>query len=116
MAKPDEEHVQLCDDIANRARERTAIPLRDIQAICRKETLVSIPADQNLAQAIEIFGSGIHQILITDQSSAVIGALSQLKVVEFFWNERVNFPVIDRLYPATLTDLQLGSQQIIAIK
>lgn len=116
LAKPDEEHVQLYDSIAKRAQDREAIPLRDIQPICRHEQLVSLPPDEFLPGAIEVFGSGIHRLLITTQEGETIGVVSQLKVLEFFWNEGINFPVIDRLYPALLRDLQIGSQQIIAIK
>lgn len=116
LAKPAEEHVSLYEDIARRAQDREAIPLKDIQPICRHEQLVSLPLDEFLPGAIEVFGSGIHRLLITAPDGETIGVLSQLKVLEFFWNEGVNFPVIDRLYPAILRDLQIGSQQIIAIK
>ena len=37
-------------------------------------------------------------------------------MVDFFWNEGVNFPTIDRLYPALLRDLGIGTQQIISVK
>ncbi|KUI71873.1 Protein SDS23 [Cytospora mali] len=115
LAKPEEELVQLYDSIARRAQDREAIPLRDIQPICRHEQLVSLPPDEFLPGAIEVFGSGIHRLLITSQTGDVVGVLSQLKVLEFFWNEGINFAVIDRLYPAVLRDLHIGSQQIIAI-
>lgn len=116
LAKPDEEHVALYDSIARRAQEREAIPLRDIQPICRHEQVVSLPPEEFLPGAIEVFGSGIHRILVTTQEGETIGVVSQLKVLEFFWSEGINFPVIDRLYPALLRDLHIGSQQIIAIK
>lgn len=116
LAKPAVEHVSLYEDIARRAQDREAIPLKDIQPICRHEQLVSLPPDEFLPGAIEVFGSGIHRLLVTAPDGETIGVVSQLKVLEFFWNEGVNFPVIDRLYPAILRDLQIGSQQIIAIK
>lgn len=116
LAKPDEEHVQLYDSIAKRAQEREAIPMREIQPICRHEQLVSLSPEEFLPGAIEVFGSGVHRILVTTQEGETIGVVSQLKLLEFFWNEGVNFPVIDRLYPALLKELQIGSQQIIAIK
>ncbi|KAF3763059.1 hypothetical protein M406DRAFT_238357, partial [Cryphonectria parasitica EP155] len=115
LAKPEEEHVQLYEGIARRASEREAIPLREIQPLCRQEQLVSLSPDDFLPGAIEVFGSGIHRILVTTQDGETVGVLSQLKVVEFFWNEGVNFQVIDRLYPALLRDLRIGSQQIVAI-
>lgn len=116
LAKPAEEYVSLYEDLARRAQDREAIPLKDIQPICRHEQLVSLPPDEFLPGAIEVFGSGIHRLLVTGADGETIGVVSQLKVLEFFWNEGVNFPVIDRLYLAILRDLQIGSQQIIAIK
>jgi hypothetical protein len=84
--------------------------------VCRKESLVTLPGNEDLARAIEVFGSGIHRILVTGPKGEVVGVLSQLKLVEFFWNEGVNFRVIDELYPRLMRDLGIGSQQIIAIR
>ncbi|KAG8158288.1 hypothetical protein KVR01_012049 [Diaporthe batatas] len=115
LARPEDEHVALYDTIATRAREREAIPLRDIQPICRPEQLLSLPPETFLPGAIEVFGSGVHRMLIMSDDGEVTGILSQLKLLEFFWNEGINFPTIERLYPVLLRDLQIGSQQIISI-
>lgn len=116
LAKPEEEQVALFDDIQMKAQERVAVPLRHIQPLCRKESFITLTVYRNLTDAIEIFGSGIHCILVTSPAGDVVGMLSQLKMLEFFWNEGINFPVIDRLYPVVLRDLGIGTQQIIAIK
>ncbi|KAI1501530.1 sds23/moc1 [Biscogniauxia marginata] len=115
LAHPSEDLVELYSDIANKAQARNSIPLRDIQPICRKETLITLHGDENLTKAIEVFGSGIHRIYVTNHNSEVVGILSQLKLMEFFWNEGVNFRVIDDLYPRLMRDLGIGSQQIIAV-
>ena len=116
LAEPDEQDITIYDDIVSKARQHSPIPLRDIQSICRKESLVSLPGDENLLQAIEVFGSGIHRVLVVDESNEPVGVLSQMRLVEFFWAEGINFPNIERLYPAILRDLGIGSQQIISIK
>ncbi|KAI0023926.1 hypothetical protein F4780DRAFT_726909 [Xylariomycetidae sp. FL0641] len=115
LAHPPEELVGLYDDLAKRAQARAPIPLRDIQPICRKESLVMLQGDEDLAKAIEVFGSGIHRLLITNYNGDVVGVLSQWKLIEFFWNEGVNFRVIDELYPKLMRDLGIVSQQIIAV-
>ncbi|KAK3320052.1 hypothetical protein B0T19DRAFT_451398 [Cercophora scortea] len=115
LAKPDEENMRLYNEISKKAQEQTPISLREIQSLCRKEQLVTMPADSTLDGAIEAFGGGIHRILVTNQNQEVVGILSQLRILEFFWNEAVNFPVIDRLYELKLRDLQIGTTQIIAI-
>lgn len=116
LAKPDEEQVALYDVIATKAREGSSIALRDILPLFRKESLITLPFDETLDKAIEVFGSGIHRVLVTSPSGDVIGILSQLKLVEFFWNEGINFPAIDRLYPAIIRDLGIGTQQIVSVK
>jgi hypothetical protein len=84
--------------------------------ICRKEALVILPTHEDLAKAIEIFGSGVHRIIVTNSAGEVSGVLSQLRLVEFFWNEGVNFRVIDELYPKLIRDLGIGSHQVIAVR
>lgn len=116
LAKPDEEHVDLYGDISRKAASHENISLREIQSLARKEELVTLPAEATLDKAMETFGSGVHRVLIASQAGQIIGVLSQLRLIEFFWNEAVNFPVIDRLYGCLLRDLQIGTHQIIAIK
>lgn len=116
LANPGEDLVQLYDAIAKKAQARISIPLRDIQPILRKESLVTLQGDEDLPKAIEVFGSGVHRVLVTNHNSQVVGILSQLKLLEFFWNEGINFRAIDELYPRLLRDLGVGSQQIIAVK
>ncbi|KAF6819654.1 cbs domain containing protein [Colletotrichum plurivorum] len=115
LAKPDEDQVALYDDIATKAREGSSIALREILPLFRKESLITLPFDETLDKAIEVFGSGIHRVLVTSPSGDVMGILSQLKLVEFFWNEGINFPAIDRLYPAIIRDLGIGTQQIVSV-
>lgn len=116
LAKPDDESVELYDNIAKKAQAQTPIPLREIQLLSRKEELVVLPLDATLDKAMEAFGSGIHRLLVTNQDGKVVGVLNQLRMLEFFWSEAANFPVIDRLYGSILKDLQIGTRQIIAIK
>lgn len=116
LAKPEEEQVALYTDISVKAQSQEEIPLRTLQPIFRHEELVKLPADSTLDKAIEVFGGGIHRVLVTNKDSEVVGILSQLRLLEFFWYEAVNFPLIDRLYTIPLRDLQIGTQQIIAIK
>ncbi|KAK4161662.1 hypothetical protein QBC43DRAFT_323385 [Cladorrhinum sp. PSN259] len=115
LAKADEESIELYADISQRAQAQKPIMLQEIQSLSRKEQLVALPAESTLDKAMEAFGSGVHRILITNQANEVVGILSQLRLMEFFWNEAVNFPVIDRLYGSVLRDLGVGTHQIIAI-
>lgn len=116
LAKPDGEQVALYSSLAQKAQERVPITLREIQPIFRKEDLVVLPAEATLDRTMETFGSGVHRVLVANQASEIVGVVSQLRILEFFWHQGVNFPAIDRLYGAILRDLHIGSQQIIAVK
>ncbi|KAL2132862.1 hypothetical protein VTI74DRAFT_3208 [Chaetomium olivicolor] len=115
LAKPDEEHVNMYSEISKKAQSQQDVTLREIQSLAKKGDLVMLPHDATLDKAVEAFGSGVHRLLITNPAGEVVGVLSQLRLIGFFWNEAVNFPVIDRLYGCLLRDLQIGTHQIIAI-
>ncbi|KAK4124136.1 hypothetical protein N657DRAFT_377601 [Parathielavia appendiculata] len=115
LAKPEEEQVDLYADISRKAQSQEHISLKEIQSLSRKEELVTFPAEATLDGAMEAFSSGIHRILVTNHAGEVVGVLTQLHLVEFFWHEAAHFPVIERLYGCLLRDLQIGSHQIIAI-
>lgn len=115
LAKPDEDQLELFNFILSKAQQGEDISLRDVQPLFRKESLVKLPATEDLTQAIQILGSGIHRLLVTSQDNKVVGIASQLRIVEFFWNEGVNFPSIDRLYPVILRDLGIGTKEIISV-
>jgi hypothetical protein len=116
LSKPEPHHVELYNNIMLNAREGRNISLRQIQPLCRHEPLVRIPSNGDLSQVIEILGSGIHRILVTSPLDEVVGIMSQLRMADFFWNEGVNFPTVDRLYPLVLRDLGVGAQQVISVK
>ncbi|CAM1503767.1 Fc.00g013580.m01.CDS01 [Cosmosporella sp. VM-42] len=114
LTKPEEDQVDLFNHILAKV-QGGAIPLRDVHPLFRKESLVSLPGTERLAQAIQVLGSGIHRLLVTAPNGDVIGIASQLRLVEFFWNEGVNFPSIDRLYPVILRDLGIGTKEIFSV-
>ncbi|KAG6004331.1 hypothetical protein E4U21_001144 [Claviceps maximensis] len=115
LSKPEPEHIELYNEIILQAREGRSITLRQIQPLCKRESLVEVPSTGNLSQAIEILGSGIHRLLVRNSLGDVVGIISQLRVVDFFWNEGVNFPTIDRLYPVALRDLGMDTRKIISV-
>jgi hypothetical protein len=116
LTKPDEEHAALYDALMSKGQEGTAIPIRDIQPFCRKQTLITLSSTETLDKAIEVLGSGIHRLLISDHSGAIIGILSQLELIEFFWSEGIHFSSIEGLYQTQLRDLGIASKQVLAVK
>ena len=117
LAQPDEEHISSFNELAMKAREGSKIPLKDVKDLGPKEPLVFLPQTANLMKAIEVFGGGVHRVIIVKEGTKeVTGMLSQLKLVKFLWENRSSFPVLDQIYPQYLRDLRIGSQQVIAIK
>ncbi len=117
LASPEEDQLVDFDALAKKTRDRESIPLREIQALAKKGPLVTLPESADLSKAIEHFGSGVHRILVCkDETTEVVGILSQLKLVKFLWDNGSSFPAIDALYPIVLKDLGIGTPQTIAIK
>lgn len=118
LASPStEEQIQKYTSIAEDARNGAKIPLSDIKSLTLKPQLVGLEETQDLSKAVEIFASGVHRILVyKENTTEVVGILSQWKLVKFLWDNGSSFPIIDQLYPTILRDLNIGSHQIIAIK
>jgi CBS domain containing-hemolysin-like protein len=83
----------------------------------KKEPLITLPNTANLSKAVEAFGSGIHRILVVKENTEdVVGVLTQLRLVTFFWENGRHFPAIEPLYQITLRELDVGSHSVFAIK
>lgn len=117
LANPEEDQVEKFSRIAKMASEGMPIPLRDVYTLAKKEPPVTLSESADLSKAIEIFGSGVHRILVCKNGTQeIVGVLSQLKLVKFLWDNGSSFPSIDQLYPIILRDLNIGTHQAIAIK
>ncbi|KAK2771661.1 cell separation during budding [Onygenales sp. PD_12] len=116
LTQPDAEHITSMREIARKAREGTKIPLKDVKDLGLNVPLTTLPPSANLMRAVEIFGGGVHRIIVTkENSNEVVGIFSQWRLVKFLWENGRSFPVIDQLYPRYLADLRIGSQAVISI-
>lgn len=115
LAKADGHLASLSNEIMTAAQRGDKISLRQLKPLCNSEPLIQLRADGNLAQAIEILGSGIHRLLVTTEDGAVVGVMSQLRIMDFFWNEGINFPNIQSLYPSMLGELGVGTHNPISV-
>lgn len=117
LAHPDEGDIASFDELAKKGREGKPIPLKDVKEVGgKKEPLITLPSTADLTKAIEVFGSGVHRVLVAEEGTTnVIGILTQLRLVQFFWENRQSFPAVDQLYPYQLKDLNIGSKHVLAI-
>jgi CBS domain-containing protein len=116
LARPDDEQVTVFKELAEKGREGKPIPMQDVKDLGRKEPMVLISRSDPLTRAVEIFGSGIHRVIVVDENTNVMGVLTQLRLVEFFWQNRESFHQTSSLFPNTLKDLDLASHAVYAIK
>lgn len=117
LAHPDEEDIGSFDELAKKGREGKPIPLRDVKEVGgKKEPLITLPHTADLTKAMEVFGSGVHRVLVAEEGTTdIIGVLTQLRLVSFFWENRQSFPGVDQLYSQLIKDLNIGSQTVLAI-
>jgi len=117
LAHPEEQDVASFDELAKKGREGKPIPLKDVKDLGKKEPLITLPDTADLTKAMEVFGSGVHRVLVAKEDTTdVVGVLTQLRMVSFFWENRASFPAVDQLYPQLLKDLSIGQKQVLAIK
>ena len=103
--------------IAERARNGETLALREvIEHLGSREPPTFVGHTDNLSQAMEILGGGVHRIVVCKEStSEAVGILSQLRLVRFFWDNHQNFAATERLYGLTLKDLDVGAKEVLAI-
>lgn len=117
LAQPDENHHQSFVELAQKGREGQPIPLKDVKDLGKKEPIITLSRDGELAKAVELFGSGVHRIIIVNENTNdVVGVLSQLRLMQFFWENRRNFTGVEQLYARSIKELNIGSHSVWAIK
>ncbi|KAF7714251.1 Uncharacterized protein PECH_008922 [Penicillium ucsense] len=118
LTAPEELNRSSFEELAKKARDGEKIPLKDVKALgMEKEPLVTLPASANVLRAIEVFGGGIHRVVVTKEPNdeEVVGIFSQFRLVKFLWENGRSFPVLEELYPQALHLLRLGSHNVISI-
>ncbi|KAI9891601.1 MAG: cell separation during budding [Vezdaea aestivalis] len=116
LTKPIGEQVRLVQEVSEKTRSGVKVSMKVVKELSGKEPFVTLSHLADLTKAVEIFGSGIHRIIIVkDGTDEVVGVLSQLRLVRFLWENGKSFAVIDKLYPQFLQGLSIGSHEVIAI-
>ncbi|KAF2716865.1 hypothetical protein K431DRAFT_234432 [Polychaeton citri CBS 116435] len=113
LSQPDETAKQL----AGRARTGEAILLKDVlDHLGTRELPAIVPHTARLTQAIEVLGGGAHRLIVCKEgTSEVLGILTQLRMVRFFWENHSSFQQLEPLYGRGLRDLRLGVKEVLAI-
>lgn len=117
LYQPEEdEDMSSFEELAKKARAGSAIPVKLVKDLGKKDPFITVSETEGLSKVVEIFGSGVHRIaVVREGTDQVIGMLSQLRLVTFFWEHGRSFPEIDQLYPRSLRELNMGSADVISI-
>ena len=113
----EDEDMSSFEELARKARAGSTIPVKLVKDLGKKDPFITVPETEGLAKVVEVFGSGVHRIaVVREGTNQVIGMISQLRLISFFWEHGRSFPTIDQLYPRSLRDLNIGSGEVISIK
>jgi CBS domain-containing protein len=116
LKQPDEHQVSRIKELARKGREGKLIPVKDVKDLGPKEPLLCVSRKEPLPKVVEIFGSGIHRVVVVEEdSNDVVGVLTQLRLVEFFWENCRHFTRIEPLFAKTIRELEIGSHSVFAI-
>lgn len=103
--------------LTGQAREGSSIPVQQVKDLGKKDPFITVSSTDALSSVVEIFGSGVHRVAVVQEGTQhVIGMLSQLRLIRYFWDNARSFPSIEALYPSTLRQLKLGSTAVISIQ
>ncbi|RPA75568.1 hypothetical protein BJ508DRAFT_418050 [Ascobolus immersus RN42] len=107
------------NDLAAKARTGSSIPVKLVKDLSKKDPFVTLEEDETLGKAVELLGGGVHRIAVTragaEAKGKVVGILSQLAVVKWFWEHARYYPSVETLLAANLRDLNIGSPNVISI-
>ncbi|KAI7858290.1 hypothetical protein BDC45DRAFT_457979 [Circinella umbellata] len=101
-------------DIIRLAIQGQAVPVKLASDLSQKNPFYSILPESTLLSAIEEFACGTHRVCVLDHSGGIQGILSQSTVVEYLYNNRKQFPSIEKLLGQTLRQLGLGETDVIS--
>lgn len=74
-----------------------------------KDPFYKLSENENLSNVINILGSGVHRIAITDPDMTQIkGILSQRRLVKYLWDNARQFPDLEPLLNMSLKKLKIG--------
>ncbi|KAK6359593.1 cell separation during budding [Orbilia brochopaga] len=103
-------------DIASQSRTGGDIPVKLVKDLGKKDPFITVSETEGLAKVVEILGSGVHRVAVTRQGTdSVIGVISQLRILDYFWKNAKSFAPIEQILPLSLRELNFGSTQVISI-
>jgi len=112
----EDEDLSSIEELAKKARAGSSVPVKLVKDLGKKDPFITVNETDELSKVVEILGSGVHRVaVVKNGTTKVIGIVSQLRLIRYFWENGRVFPAIEALYSVNLRDLGLGSSSVISI-
>ncbi|CUM64336.1 uncharacterized protein PRCAT00001937001 [Priceomyces carsonii] len=112
---PKQKHDLVLQTI-NKAKRGEEVPVDFIVRLHPKNPFVKFYESETLFKVVEVLGSGVHRVAITDVGGKnIVGILSQRRLIKYLWDNARRFPSLEFYLNSTLQDLQIGSSTPITI-
>ncbi|CCF55908.1 hypothetical protein KAFR_0A04730 [Kazachstania africana CBS 2517] len=97
-------------EIPNFKELENPIKVGELIKLTPKNPFYKLSELENLSNVINILGSGVHRIAITNKEmTQITGILSQRRLVKYLWDNARSFKDLEPLFNSSLKDLNIGS-------
>ncbi|KAG0680261.1 cell separation during budding [Pichia californica] len=105
------------DDIPKmikKAQVGQQVPVSFVIRLTNKNPFIKLTEYDTLSTVVEILGTGVHRIAITNDNK-LTGILSQRRLVKYLWDNARRFPSMEPLLSSSISSLHIGSTNPISI-
>lgn len=103
-------------ELIAKAKRGQQVPVKFVCQLAPKNPFFKLSETENLSSVVEILGSGVHRIAITNESSTKItGILSQRRLIKYFWDNARRFPSLEPIFQFPISELNIGNSKVISI-
>jgi CBS domain-containing protein len=105
-------------NLIKRAQRGEQVPVDFVIRITNKNPFIKLSEFDTLSNVVEILGSGVHRIAITNttaNNTTLSGILSQRRLIKYLWDNARRFPSMEPLLSSSIRSLHIGSANPIAI-
>ncbi|CCH42517.1 hypothetical protein BN7_2061 [Wickerhamomyces ciferrii] len=102
--------------LIEKAKRGQQVPVKFVCQLTPKNPFYKLSESENLSTVMEILGSGVHRIAITNESSTKItGILSQRRLIKYLWDNARRFPSLEPIFQFPISELNIGNSKVISI-
>jgi CBS domain-containing protein len=100
--------------LIKKAQRGDHVPVNFVIRLTNKNLFIKLTENDTLSTVVEILGTGVHRIAITNDNK-LTGILSQRRLVKYLWDNARRFPSMEPLLSSSINSLHIGSPNPITI-